>query len=67
MLRQSKFNIPDFCSWIGAIFFWGVSFGEGRFDQQVRDKYKSRNTVTGFIVLVVFLIVISYNAGARFS
>jgi hypothetical protein len=58
MVRKIRFTIPILLIWIGAFFFWGVSFGEDRFSHQTEEKYKLRNTIAAIFLIFSLLILI---------
>jgi hypothetical protein len=62
MLRKSRLTIPIVFTWIGAFFFWGFTFGEGHFHEQLIAKYKMRNVIAGATVLIIAVFTIFYSA-----
>jgi|SRR5580693_3628709 hypothetical protein len=63
MVRKYKFSIPLLFIWVGAFFFWGISFGEDRFSHQTEEKYKLRNIITAIFIISSLLILIFTKVG----
>jgi hypothetical protein len=47
--------------WIGAFFIWGITFGESKFGEELIDKYRRRNFITGISFLLIGILIIFYS------
>jgi len=61
MVRKIRFNIPMLFIWIGGFFFCGIAFGESYLGEELTDKYKKRNIVTGILFLLTGVSIIFYS------
>jgi hypothetical protein len=46
--------------WIGGMFFWILNGFRGSFSDQISEKNEKRNLLVGYILELIFLIVLIY-------
>ncbi|SMP22581.1 hypothetical protein [Chryseobacterium profundimaris] len=46
--------------WIGAFLFWSLSGFKGNFKDQLIEKNRNRNLIIGYLISIIFLILILY-------
>lgn len=46
--------------WIGAVLFWSLSGFKGNFKDQLIEKNRTRNLIIGYLISIIFLILILY-------